>query len=195
MSLLRNLLALVGVIAIVCGIFFYGKVAPEIAAFKQLDPGAKDVYLTMWEKLKESGNSADATVWKFPLEEDVSWEDAQDAMESVANAHNIKNVGVLPLSEQVELMTGEKQPFLKIYQYCDPLVAMKMVNFSGAFAAYLPCRISMVEDKDGQVWLYALNMDMMIEGGRTLPDDLLAEAKNVREIILDVMQKGAAGEF
>lgn len=195
MSFIRNLLALVGVIAIASGIFFYGKVAPEIAAFKQLDPGAKDVYLTMWDKLKESGNSADATVWKFPLEEDVSWEDAQDAMETTANGHNIKNVGVLPLSEQVELMTGEKQPFLKIYQYCDPLVAMQMVNFSGAFAAYLPCRISMVEDKDGQIWLYALNMDMMIEGGKTLPDGLLAEAKNVRKVILDIMQKGAAGDF
>jgi uncharacterized protein (DUF302 family) len=195
MSFIRNLLALVGVIAIASGIFFYGKLAPEIAAFKQLDPGAKDVYLTMWEKLKETGNSADATVWKFPLEEGVSWEDAQDAMETTANGHNIKNVGVLPLSEQVELMTGEKQPFLKIYQYCDPLVAMQMVKVSGAYAAYLPCRISMVEEKDGQIWLYALNMDMMIEGGKTLPDDLLAEAKNVRTVILDIMKRGAAGDF
>ena len=195
MSFIRNLLALVGVIAIASGIFFYGKLAPEYAAFKQLDPGAKDVYLTMWEKLKETGNSADATVWKFPLEEGVSWEDAQDAMETTANGHNIKNVGVLPLSEQVELMTGEKQPFLKIYQYCDPLVAMQMVSVSGAYAAYLPCRISMVEEKDGQFWLYALNMDMMIEGGKTLPDDLLAEAKNVREVILDIMKRGAAGDF
>ena len=67
MSLIRNLLALIGIIAIASGIFFYGKIAPEIAAFKQLDPGAKSVYLTMWEKLKETGNSAEASVWKLSL--------------------------------------------------------------------------------------------------------------------------------
>jgi len=181
MSFIRNLLALVGVIAIASGIFFYGKVAPEIAAFKQLDP--------------ESGNSADASIWKFPLEEGISWEDAEEAMASVANEHNIKNVGELPLSEQVKIMTGEEQRFLKIYQYCDPLIAKQMVDHSDAFAAFLPCRISMVEDKDGKFWLYALNMDMMIEGGRTLPEPLLSQASKVREVILDIMKKGAAGDF
>jgi len=195
MSFIRNLLALVGVIAIASGIFFYGKLAPEYAAFKQLDPGAGDVYLTMWEKLKETGNSADASIWKFPLEEGVSWEDAEEAMASVANEHNIKNVGELPLSEQVKIMTGKEQRFLKIYQYCDPLIAKEMVDHSDAFAAFLPCRISMVEDKDGKFWLYALNMDMMIEGGRTLPDPLLSQASKVREVILDIMKKGAAGDF
>lgn len=195
MSFFRNLLALIGVIAIASGIFFYGKIAPEIAAFKQLDPGAKDVYLTMWEKLKETGNSAEASIWKFPLEEGISWEDAEEAMASVANEHNIKNVGELPLSEQVKIMTGEEQRFLKIYQYCDPLIAKQMVDYSDAFAAFLPCRISMVEDKEGKFWLYALNMDMMIEGGRTLPDPLLSKASNVREVILDIMKKGAAGDF
>ena len=195
MSLIRNLLALIGIIAIASGIFFYGKIAPEIAAFKQLDPGAKSVYLTMWEKLKETGNSAEASVWKFPLAAGVSREDAEDAMATVANALNMKNVGELPLSEQVKLMTGEEQRYLKIFQYCDPLTAMKMVNYSDAFAAFLPCRISVVEDKDGQFWLYALNMDMMIEGGKTLPDELLAEASKVRKIILEIMQKGAAGDF
>lgn len=195
MSLIRNLLALIGIIAIASGIFFYGKIAPEVAAFKQLDPGARNVYLSMWDKLKETGNSAEASVWKFPLAEGVSREDAEDAMASVANALNMKNVGELPLSEQVKLMTGEEQRYLKIFQYCDPLTAMKMVNYSDAFAAFLPCRISVVEDKDGKFWLYALNMDMMIEGGKTLPDELLAEAGKVRKIILEIMQKGAAGDF
>ena len=195
MSFIRNLLALVGVIAIASGIFFYGKLAPEYAAFKQLDPGAKDVYLTMWEKLKETGNSAEATVWKFPLEEGVSWEDAEEAMTSVANEHNMLNIGPLPLSKQVESMTDEKQRFLTIYQFCDPLIGKAMVDHSESFAAFFPCRISMVEDKEGKFWLYSMNMDMMIEGGKTLPEPLLTKANSVRKIMLEIMERGAAGDF
>jgi uncharacterized protein (DUF302 family) len=195
MSLIRNILAIIGLLAIIGGAIAYTKISGELAAFNELDPNAKNVYSSMWEKLKETGNTADATVWKYPLEEGVSWEDAEDAMKSVANELNIKGVGELPLSEQVKAMTDKEQRFLKIYQYCDPLTAVKMVNHSDAFAAYLPCRIAMVEDKQGKFWLYALDMDMMISGGKTLPDDLLAEAKRVKEVMLQIMQRGAAGEF
>jgi hypothetical protein len=38
-------------------------------------------------------------------------------------------------------------------------------------------------------------MDMMIHGGTELPDELYEEATNVKEIILDIMNRGAAGEF
>lgn len=195
MSLIRNILAIIGLLAIILGGWGYSKISGEMAAFKELDPGAKGVYMEMWTKLKETGNSADATVWKKPLEEGVSWEDAEEAMGIAANEHNIKGVGELPLSEQVKLMTDKEQRFLKIYQYCDPLTAMKMVDYSDAFSAYLPCRVAMVEDKEGKFWLYALNMDMMISGGKTLPDELLSEAKRVKEIMLDIMERGSTGEF
>lgn len=195
MGFIRNLLALIGLIAIIGGGYAWTKIGPEIDAFNSLDAKAKDVYMNMWTDLKNSGNSADATVWKIPLEEGVSWEDAEEAMRFVANEHNIKNVGELPLSEQVQLMTGEEQRFLKIYQFCNPLTAMLMVDYSDAFAAYLPCRVAMVEDKDGKFNLYSLNMDMMIHGGKTLPDDLLEEANAVKTIILDIMKRGAAGDF
>jgi len=92
-------------------------------------------------------------------------------------------------------MTGKDQRFWKIYMFCDPLTAAKMVDYSDAFSAYLPCRIALVEDNEGQLWLYTLNMDMMIHGGTKLPDELYEEATNVKEIILDIMNRGAAGEF
>jgi uncharacterized protein (DUF302 family) len=72
---------------------------------------------------------------------------------------------------------------------------MKMVEYSDAFSAYLPCRIAMVEDKQGKYVLYALDMDMMISGGKTLPQDLLVEATKVKEIILDIMNRAASGDF
>ena len=103
-------------------------------------------------------------------------------------------MGELPLSDQVKLETGKDQRFLKIYQFCNPQTAMKMVDFSDAFSAYLPCRISLIQDKQGKLQLYSLNMDMMIHGGKTLPPELLKEAQGVQEIIVGIMKQGATGE-
>lgn len=161
----------------------------------ELDPRAPEIYKDMMANLAKTKNAAEATVWKMPVEEGISREDVEEAMLFVANEHNIKNVGELPLSEQVRLMTDEKQRYLKIFMFCNPLTAMKMVQHSDAYSAYLPCRIALIEDKQGKLWLYSLNMDMMIWGGATLPDFLREEALKVREIILDIMTRGAAGEF
>ncbi len=192
---LRNILALIGVLAIVAFIYGYQKFGGDIKAINQFDDKFKPTFMGMWEKLKETGNSAEATVWVIPLEEGVTADDAEEAMKIVANDMNIRGVGELPLSEQVELQTGEKQRFLKIYQYCDPETAMKMVAYSDAFAAYLPCRIAIVEGKDGQFRLFSLNMDLMIHGGVELPPALKAEANRVKDTIQKIMSAGATGDF
>ncbi|TXH67404.1 MAG: DUF302 domain-containing protein [Thiothrix sp.] len=205
MNFIRNMLALIGVLALVGAAFAYVKygamltqmssMAAEQAALAQLDPKAKEIYLKMWTKLKETGNSAEATIVKYPLAEGVSPADAEQTMKMVANEHNIKAVGELPLSEQVKLETGQDQRFLKIFQFCNPQTAMKMVGYSDAYSAYLPCRIALVEDKEGKYNLYSLDMDMMIYGGKTLPPELLTEAKKVQDIITDIMKRGAEGDF
>ena len=70
-----------------------------------------------------------------------------------------------------------------------------MVDYSDSFSAYLPCRVSLVEDKQGKFWIYSLNMDMMIHGGKPLPPELKADAERVREVILAIMDRSASGEF
>ena len=132
---------------------------------------------------------------KHRLAEGISWEDAEEAMKSVANELNMKSVGELPLSDQVKAMTDKETRFFKIYQYCDPLIAAQMIEYSDAYSAYLPCRISMVEGKDGKFNLYALNMDMMIYGGKTLPPELHEAAIGVKDKIQTIMKRGAEGDF
>ena len=90
---------------------------------------------------------------------------------------------------------GQPFRFLKLFMFCNAMTAAKMLSYSDAFSAYLPCRISLVEDEAGKLWLYSLNMDPMIHGGVPLPDDLKEEALNVKTIILDIMNRGATGEW
>ncbi|HPQ94266.1 MAG: DUF302 domain-containing protein [Thiothrix sp.] len=204
MGIIRNILALIGLLALIAAGIGYakfggllgqaGEFREEMAALDTLDPKAAGVYQTMWQKLKQTGNSADATVWVYPVVDGATPEAVESAMKFKANELNIKGVGELPLSEQVELETGEKQRFLKIFQFCNPQTAMRMVAYSDAFSAYLPCRIALVEGEDGQYRLYSLNMDIMIYGGKTLPPALKAEAEAVKDIIIGIMEQGASGE-
>jgi hypothetical protein len=192
---LRNLFALVGFAAVVVSIVVAMKIAPMKKAFDSFDENAINVYSEMANNLIESGNMADATVWKIPVKEGLTPGDVEETMRFVANEHNIKNVGELPLSGQIEAMTGEKNRFFKIFMFCNALTAANMLDYSDAFSAYLPCRVSMVEDKEGKLWLYSLNMDAMIYGGKTLPPALKEEAEGVKEIIQDIMNRGAEGDF
>ncbi len=192
---LRNLFALIGFACVVVAIYGAVKLAPLSEKLEAFDPQAGEIYMEMIEKVIETGNAAEATIWKVPVEEGLSPEDVEEAMRSVANELNVKNVGELPLSNQVELMTGKKIRFLKIYMFCNPLTAINMMNYSDAYSAYLPCRVALVEDKQGKLALYALNMDAMLHGGHPLPADLLKEAEGVKNKILDIMHRGAAGDF
>jgi uncharacterized protein (DUF302 family) len=61
-------------------------------------------------------------------------------------------------------------------------------------AAYLPCRVTVVEKEDG-LWLYTLNMDMMVKMGRKLPSPLKEEANAVRDTLWEMMERASKGEI
>ncbi len=195
MRIIRNLFALIGFLAVVGVVALAVRFMEPLRALQTLDPKAPEVYAQMAETLLSTGDAAAATVWKMPVADGVSAEDVEQTMKFVANEHNFANVGELPLSRQVELMTEKPFPFLKIFMFCNPLTAAKMVGYSIDTSAYLPCRIILAEDGKGKLWLISLNLDMMIYGGRPLPPELKAEALKVREVILDIMERGASGEF
>lgn len=194
-KLLWNLFALIGLAIVALLIFGIVRSGPAVTNLAEFDPRAAQTYGEIAEQLLVTGSGPEATIWKIPVEEGLTAEEVEDTMRFVANEHNIKNVGELPLYKEVEAISGKPFRFLKIYMFCNAMTAARMLDLSDAFSAYLPCRISMVEDKQGKLWLYTLNMDLMIYGGKTLPDELKAEAVQVKEIILDIMNRGATGEF
>ena len=195
MTTLRNLLSLVGLLTLVALVTVVVRYEPLFQQFRALDPAALPLYGEMAGLLLESGNAAEATVWMIPVEEGFSVEEVEETLRFVANELNMRNVGELPLYREVRSLTGEPFPFLTIYMFCDPMTAARMVTYSMAFAAYLPCRIILQEDADGRLWLSTLNLDLMIHGGRPLPAELREEALFIRDGLLEIMQRAASGEF
>ena len=195
MTFIRNILALLGVVAVGLAIWLGPTLYKYKVAFDGFDDQAFDTYKGMMDRLAETGNAAAATVWKAKVADGLTFEDVDQSIKQVAIDRNIKGVGDLPLGDQVAAMTGKPWRKLNIYLYCNPLTAAKMIEFDPAYAAYLPCRISLVEDDKGQLWLYTLDMDMMIYGGKTLPPDLLKEALEVKDIMQDILARASEGDF
>ena len=128
-----------------------------------------------------------------PLDDGIDMDDAIDSMKLRANMHNFKLVADLPLSEQIEAM-GEEANFMQILAFCDALIAKRMVDFNIIFAGFLPCRIAVLEDGDGQGWIVTMNMDMMLNAV-DLPDDLEPLATRVRDTIYDIVDAGVNGDL
>jgi uncharacterized protein (DUF302 family) len=167
-----------------------------IATMGKLEKGAGSEASRMWDRWVEGdGDIAVATTWEAKVKAGVSAKDVEEILKIVAVERNMRDVGVLPLSKELEARSGKKEKLLTVYSYCSPATARKMVDFSPHMAAYLPCRVSLVEHDDGSLWLYTLNMDMMVKMGRKLPSPLKEEAQAVRDTIWEMMQRASKGEF
>ncbi|WP_024325735.1 DUF302 domain-containing protein [Thioalkalivibrio sp. AKL19] len=127
------------------------------------------------------------------IEDGVSIDDAIESMKLRANLRNFQEVADLPLSDQVTAMGGEGN-YMRILAFCDALIANQMVQHDIIFASFLPCRIAVVEDDEGQGWIVTTNMDMMLHA-TDLPEDLEATAREVRDTIYSIVEAGRTGDF
>jgi len=140
------------------------------------------------------GISISDTVLKMPLADDVTMDDAVDSMKLRANALNFKLVAHLPLYKELEAMGVESPPRIEIFQFCDARIALDMVRYNPDFSAYLPCRITLIQDADGKPWLVTLDLGKIIPGAN-LPPELKDKAETVRTSIESIMTAGANGEL
>lgn len=140
----------------------------------------------------EEGTIAD-TVVKMPLAEGVSMDDAVESMKLRANGLNFKLVAHLPLYKELESL-GIETKRVEIFQFCDARIAAEMIAHDIDFSAYLPCRITLIEDQTGKPWLVTLDLDRVM-GTAKLTPELMEKAILVRDNIRSIMEAGANGEL
>ncbi|NOQ80694.1 MAG: DUF302 domain-containing protein [Gammaproteobacteria bacterium] len=133
------------------------------------------------------------SVLKMPLDKGVSVRDAHMSINLKAEELNMKKVGYLPVSDELKAR-GLNPPHLEIFQFCNPEDAMKMVQFNTLYAAFMPCRIALVEDEKGHLWLQMINLDMIIDK-YPLPEDLRKIAVTINAQMLQIITAGVKGSF
>ena len=136
---------------------------------------------------------------RLPAMPGVSYNDAVESLKLRANSRNFKFVGVSPLSKEVEAMTGMPTPRTEIFSFCDAVTARQFIDVNLDFAAFLHCRVAVLEDANRKVWIVSMMMDMAwLEGERgsvAVPAGLRARAAEIIDILNDMINAAAKGEF
>ena len=134
----------------------------------------------------------DKTVVTMAVAEDVSAEDIIESLKSKAVEVNMKFVSSIPLYKELRAR-GIKTGHLEIFEFCNPEDAKKMTDISLSFAAYLPCRIVLVEKND-KLFLTMLDLSLIIKGA-ALEGRLLDIARKVNNSLVAIMTAGSTGDF
>ncbi len=137
---------------------------------------------------------------KVPVAEDVTWDDAVEAMKLRANEVNFKFVGSSPLWKEIEAVTGEPSARVEMFRFCDAAVARKILDEIPEFIVFLPCKIALIEDGDGKLWVMTLDwdvswLDFAQNPNNHLAKDLREDATRIRENMRYIMEGAATGDF
>jgi uncharacterized protein (DUF302 family) len=138
---------------------------------------------------------------KIPVADGVSFDDAVDSMKLRANEINFKFVGHSPLWKDVAAISGdENTPRVEIFNFCDAMVARKILDYAPEFIVFIPCRIALLEDADGKLWVMTLDWDvnwlnLAQNPNSVLDEELRKDAMRIREGMRYIMEGAATGDF
>lgn len=123
----------------------------------------------------------------------VSFDDAVESLKLRANQHNLKFVGVNKLYKEIESLTGKPSKRIEIFNFCDGLTANKMLAADPLMVAFMPCRIAVLEDKDGKRWVISMMMDLKLI--QAMPEDTRKSAERVMAAMKDMMVAASQGDL
>lgn len=136
---------------------------------------------------------------KLPVKQGVGFDDAVESLKLRANTRNFKFVGHSPLSKEIEAQTGKPALRAEIFSFCDALTARQFIDVSLDFAAFLPCRVAIIEDTGKKLWVVSMMMDMSWldagKGAPEVPEKLRNRAKEIIDIMNDMISAAANGDI
>jgi len=187
--MLKNILSIIGGIALIAVAYLainFGGMASKVST---LHPDAMGYYMDMFKKVLETGSSADAMVRKVRINDDVSTVDAIENMKGIAGDNNFLVVGDAKMSIKSSIKDPGGKRYIRILSFCAP--SEKFIGYSEAFGSFMPCRILIVEDDEGNRWLYTMSMELMLYGGKPLPPEMMKMALKVRGLMYGMMDAAA----
>ena len=90
----------------------------------------------------------------------ISFDEVVESLQLKANELNMRAVGHNTPYKILREIDDPESPRVEIFGFCDLLTMRKILDYSLEFVAFLPCRIAVVEDAEGQIWLVSLDWDV-----------------------------------
>ena len=190
MKFIKGIFTFVGAIVVLAMVIGAVTVGPNVA---KLDAQALPEYMKMFDKVLSTGDPAKGMVRKVKMvipegmTKEEAIENALDVMDEVGEEYGLAMVDskTMPRSSKV---------YTHIRSYCSPSIADRFLNHSREFIAFMPCRIGIIEETNGDLYIYTMGMELLISGGHTLPPELLKLANEVRTGMYTMMEKAASGD-
>ncbi len=138
---------------------------------------------------------------KVKVDDGVSFDDVVESMITRANAVNMKKVGHNVPYKLIRQIEGyEKSPRLEILSFCDMLTMRKIVDVMPEFVVFLPCRITILEDAEGKIWITTMDWSvdwLKSKDGKSkfLDAEMVKYATKVNVAIKSIMKAGQTGDF
>jgi len=196
MKLIKGLFTLIGAIVVIAAIIGAITIGPKVA---KLDGQALPEYIKMFDKVLTTGDPAKGMVRKVKMvipegmTKAEAFENAIEIMDEVGSEYGLAMVDSKTMPRGGKLFK-DGGLLTHIRSYCSPSIADRFLTHSAEFVGFMPCRIGFIEDEKGDIYIYTMSMELMINGGYTLSPDLLQLANEVRTGMYTMMEKAAAGD-
>lgn len=197
MNFIKGIFTIVGAIVVIGAIILGVKYGASAA---KMDSKSLGLYMKMADDVLTTGDPAKGMIIKrkMIIEEgstkEEAIENALEVMDEVAAEYGLAKVDSKTMPRDGGKFMRDGGKYTHIRSYCSTTIADIFLEFSGEFIGFMPCRVGLVEDENGDIWIYTMALDMMIHGGHTLPPKLLEHATNVKDAMVAMIEKGAAGE-
>jgi uncharacterized protein (DUF302 family) len=130
----------------------------------------------------------------------LSFDEVVESMMLRANQVNLKFVGKNQMWKDFrQVLNDDAAPRIEVFSFCDIAVGRDLLRIIPEMAVFMPCRITVMEDADKNIWIMTLDWDVtgINLAGKQLgiTPELRQGALAIRDKLLSVMQAGANGEL
>ena len=171
-------------------------IGPKVA---KLDSQALPEYMKMFDTVLTTGDPAKGMIRKVKMvipegmTKEEAFENALEVMDEVAEEYGMALVDSKTMPRNGKLFR-DGGLLTHIRSYCSPYIADVFLAHSAEFIGFMPCRVGIVEEPNGDIYVYTMSLELMINGGYTLSPELLKLANEVRAGMYAMIEKSAAGE-
>ena len=132
-------------------------------------------------------DAADATILAVPLTDGANPESVLKALTSRAKELGLSEPEQRKLGSAASLASAPDQPIQYIVDFCASPPALRLLSERPQLLVHAPCRLTLYTDQTGQLWIAAVDPERLLDGGRPVTKKLLLEARNFRDLLLDLM--------
>jgi uncharacterized protein (DUF302 family) len=129
----------------------------------------------------------------------LTFEEVVESLKVKGNELNMRFVGVSTPWKVIREIYDPEYPRVEIYSFCDLETLARILEYVPEFIVFIPCRIAVMEDKNGDIWLVTLDWDVRwmdtSPNPNRISDDLRRRAISVRERLEAMMEAAANGDF